>query len=218
MRIAVGDCVFDSNTREVVREGRPVPVSPKAFALLELLVRRRPDAVSKDEIHEHLWPNVFVSPANLANLVVELRAALGDNARKPRFVRTVSRFGYAFAADSVGTRVGPPRPFACRLVWGPREISLDASENVIGRDSAAVVWIDDASVSRRHARITLDDKGATIEDLGSKNGTFVRGRRIEKPARLGDRDAIKIGPARLVFRLLKKTGSTASTVDGRERP
>lgn len=218
MRLGVGDWVFDSNTREVVREGRPVPLSPKAFALLDLLVRRRPDAVSKDEIHEHLWPNVFVSPANLANLVVELRAALGDNARKPRFVRTVSRFGYAFAADPVGAPGGGPRPFACRLVWGPREIALDASENVIGRDSAAVVWIDDASVSRRHARITLDDKGATIEDLGSKNGTFVRGRRIEKPARLGDRDAIKIGPARLVFRLLKKTGSTASTVDGRERP
>ena len=218
MRLAVGDCVFDSKTREVVREGRPVPLSPKAFALLELLVRRRPDAVSKDEIHEHLWPNVFVSPANLANLVVELRAALGDNARKPSFVRTVSRFGYAFAADPVGAPGGAPRPFACRLVWGPREIALDASENVIGRDSAVVVWIDDASVSRRHARITLDDKGATIEDLGSKNGTFVRGRRIEKPARLGDRDAIKIGPARLVFRLLKKTGSTASTVDGRERP
>jgi hypothetical protein len=218
MRLGVGDCVFDSNTREVVREGRAVPLSPKAFALLELLVRRRPDAVSKDEIHEHLWPKVFVSPANLANLVVELRAALGDNARKPRFLRTVSRFGYAFAADPVGAPSGAPRPFACRLVWGPREIALDASENVIGRDSAAVVWIDDASVSRRHARITLDDKGATIEDLGSKNGTFVRGRRIEKPARLGDRDAIKIGPARLVFRLLKKTGSTASTVDGRERP
>ena len=218
MRLGVGDWVFDSNTREVVREGRPVPLSPKAFALLELLVRRRPDAVSKDEIHEHLWPNVFVSPANLANLVVELRAALGDNARKPRFLRTVSRFGYAFAADPVGAPDGAPRPFACRLVWGPREIALDASENVIGRDSAAVVWIDDSSVSRRHARITLDDKGATIEDLGSKNGTFVRGRRFEKPARLGDRDVIKIGPARLVFRLLKKIGSTASTVDGRERP
>lgn len=218
MRLAVGDCVFDSNTREVVRKGRPVPLSPKAFALLELLVRRRPNAVSKDEIHDHLWPGVFVSPANLANLVVELRAALGDNARKPRFVRTVSRFGYAFVADPAVSPPGVPRPFACRLVWGPREIALDASENVIGRESTAVVWIDDGSVSRRHARIVVDDDGATIEDLGSKNGTFVRGRRIEKAARLGDRDVIKIGPARLVFRLLKKIGSTASTVDGRERP
>jgi DNA-binding winged helix-turn-helix (wHTH) protein len=218
VRLAGGDWVFDSNTREVVRKGRPVSLSPKAFALLELLIRRRPNAVSKADIHDELWPDTFVSPANLANLVVELRAALRDDARKPRFIRTVSRFGYAFVADSVGSPDGGSRSFACRLVWGPREISLDASENVIGRDSAAVVWIDDASVSRRHARIVVDDDGATIEDLGSKNGTFVRGRKIEKPARLGDRDVVKIGPARLVFRLLKKTGSTASTVGGREQP
>lgn len=215
MRLAVGDWVFDSNTREVVRKGRPVPLSPKAFALLELLVRRRPNAVSKAEIHEQLWPGIFVSPANLANLVVELRAALGDNARKPRILRTVTRFGYAFAADGAVSAEKPTRgsrPFACRLVWGPREIALESSENLIGRDSASVVWIDDVSVSRRHARISVDEAGATIEDLGSKNGTYVRGRKIAKPARLGDRDAIKIGPARMVFRLFRKTGSTASTI------
>ena len=88
---------------------------------------------------------------------------------------------------------------------------------MIGRDSGAVVWIDDASVSRRHARIAVDEDGATIEDLGSKNGTYVRGKRIEKPARLSDRDVIKIGPARMAFRLFRKTGSTASTT-GKPEP
>jgi DNA-binding winged helix-turn-helix (wHTH) protein len=219
MRFAVSDWVFDSGTREVVRSGRTVPLSPKAFALLDLLIRRRPKAVSRGEIHEHLWPGTFVSPANLANLVVELRAALGDDARKPRILRTVTRFGYAFAADAAVSVEKPPRgsrPFACRLVWGPREIALESSENLIGRDSASVVWIDDASVSRRHARISVDEMGATIEDLGSKNGTYVRGRKIAKPARLTDRDAIKIGPARMVFRLFRKTGSTASTIEEEE--
>jgi len=216
MRLAVSDWVFDSDIREVVRKGRAISLSPKAFSLLELLIRRRPKAVSKDEIHEHLWPGTFVSPANLANLVVELRAAFGDDARKPRILRTVPRFGYAFSAEAVGSTSAVRRPFACRLVWGPREISLDSAENVIGRDSGAVVWIDDASVSRRHARITVDDDGATIEDLGSKNGTYVRGRKIQKPARLADRDVIKIGPARMVFRLFRKTGSTASTVGEKE--
>src|SRR6266571_9218439 len=100
MRLAVSDWVFDSDIREVVRKGRAISLSPKAFSLLELLIRRRPKAVSKDEIHEHLWPGTFVSPANLANLVVELRAGLGDNARKARILRTISRFGYAFAADA----------------------------------------------------------------------------------------------------------------------
>ena len=217
MRLAVSDWVFDSEIREVVRDGRAVSLSPKAFALLELLIRRRPKAVSKDEIHEHLWPGTFVSPANLANLVVELRAALGDDARKPRFLRTVPRFGYAFSAEAVGSTNAPvSRSFACRLVWGPREIALDSAENVIGRDSGAVVWIDDSSVSRRHARIAVDEDGATIEDLSSKNGTYVRGRRIDKPARLSDRDVIKIGPARMVFRLFRKTGSTASTIGEKE--
>jgi hypothetical protein len=169
--------------------------------------------VSRAEIHEHLWPGTFVSAANLANLVVELRAALGDDARRPRALRTVARFGYAFSAEATISPNAPgiSRPFACRLVWGPREIALESDENLIGRDSASVVWIDDVSVSRRHARIAVDEAGATIEDLGSKNGTYVRGRRIEKAARLADRDRIKIGPARMVFRLFRKIGSTAST-------
>src|ERR1700720_4399299 len=122
MQLTVSDWVFDSDTREVVRNGRAVPLSPKAFALLELLIRRRPKAVSKAEIHEHLWPGTFVSAANLANLVVELRAGLGDDARRPRTLRTVARFGYAFSAEAVvGTPSSPAvsRPFACRLVWGP---------------------------------------------------------------------------------------------------
>ena len=221
MRLASGDWTFDSDTREVIRRGAAVPLSPKAFDLLELLIRRRPKAVSKADIHEHLWPGTFVSAANLANLVGELRAALGDDARASRILRTVPRFGYAFAADAA---VAPekasarsPAPFACRLVWGPREIALDPGENLIGRDHDSVVWIDDASVSRRHARISVDSSGATVEDLGSKNGTLLRGRRIEKPARLADKDAIKIGPASMIFRLFKRTGSTASTVEKRER-
>jgi DNA-binding winged helix-turn-helix (wHTH) protein len=218
MRLGVGDWVFDSDSREVVRHGRAVPLSPKSFALLELLIRRRPKAVSKAEIHKHLWPGTFVSPANLANLVVELRAALGDDARKPKILRTVTRFGYAFSAEDT-TAVDSPgasRLFACRLVWGPRDIPLDSVENLIGRDSASVVWIDDVSVSRRHARIAIDDAGATIEDLGSKNGTYVRGRRIEKPTRLEDRDPIRIGPASIVFRMFQKTGTTVSSIEDRE--
>ena len=224
MRLKAQGWVFDSDTREVVRKGRAVPLSPKAFDLLELLIRRRPKAVSKEEIRERLWPGTFVSPANLANLVVELRAALGDDARAPRIVRTVPRFGYAFVADAASAEEKAPSgrasPFACRLVWGPREIALDPGENLIGRERGSVVWIDDASVSRKHARIAVDDSGATVEDLGSKNGTFLHGRRIAEVSRLADGDAIRVGPASLVFRQFRATGSTASTAasfDGRER-
>jgi DNA-binding winged helix-turn-helix (wHTH) protein len=221
MRLVVGDWVFDPDTREVIRRGSRVSLSPKAFALLDLLIRNRPKALARDVIREHLWPGIFVSASNLANLVTELRSALGDDARNPKIIRTVPRFGYAFQAGAVPSghaRGGPDSgAYVCRLVWGPREIALDPGENLIGRDRDSVVWIDDASVSRRHARIAVDADGATLEDLGSKNGTFLRGRRIEKPARLADLDAIKIGPASLVFRLFKRTGSTASAIEKREK-
>jgi DNA-binding winged helix-turn-helix (wHTH) protein len=219
VRLSVNDWVFDSDTREVIREGKALPLSPKAFDLLDLLIRRRPKAVSKAEIGENLWPGVHVSPANLANLVVELRAALGDHARAPRILRTVPRYGYAFAAHAdsePGETASGSLSFVCRLVWGPREISLDPGLNLIGRDRQSVVWIDDASVSRRHAQIAIEERGATVEDLGSKNGTFVCGRRIDKPIRLADKDAIKVGPASMIFRLFRKTGSTASTIEERE--
>ena len=89
---------------------------------------------------------------------------------------------------------------------------LEPGENLIGRDPEAVVWIDDESVSRRHARISIGEEGAAIEDLESKNGTYVRGQRLQEPARLRDRDVVKIGPASLTFRILKRTGPTRSAV------
>ena len=140
MRLRFGDCVFDADTREVSRGDQSVTVSPKAFALLELLIEVRPGAVSKADIHERIWPGIHVSEANLANLVVELRAALGDNARRPRIIRTLPRFGYAFRAAARPERSAREGPVgrsdrAYRLVWGRREISLEPGANLIGRDS-----------------------------------------------------------------------------------
>jgi DNA-binding winged helix-turn-helix (wHTH) protein len=221
MRLTFGDCVFDSDTREVLREGRPVAISPKAFALLELLIEWGPKAASKADIHARLWPGTHVAEANLANLVAELRAALHDNARQRRVIRTVSRFGYAFTAVTKPVRAKPAETefpgVACRLIWGRREIALDAGDNLIGRDPDAVVWIDHESVSRRHARILIGDEGATVTDLGSKNGTYVGGRRIRHSSPLRDRDSLKIGPASMVFRVVRRTGSTLSTIEKSSR-
>jgi DNA-binding winged helix-turn-helix (wHTH) protein len=217
MRLSFGDCVFDSGTHEVFRDGRPSGLSPKALALLDLLIVHRPNAVSKEEIHARLWPGTFVSDASLANLVAELRDTLGDDAREPRFIRTVHRFGYAFRAD---VKPVPERPAArpsggvvCRLLWDGREILLQPGENVLGREPEATVWIDDSAVSRRHARIVVGGDGATLEDLGSKNGTKLHGKKIRSVARLADRDAIRIGPASMVFRLYRQTGSTETAVE-----
>lgn len=212
MRLRFGNCEFDPDTREVFRGGKPVHVSPKAFALLAVLIERRPKAVSKDELHKILWPDTFVSDANLPNLVAELRESLGDEAHEPRVIRTVPRFGYAFLAE---TTAEPDRPTAqgFRLIWGDREVALHPGENVIGRDDAATLWIDDPLVSRRHARIVIGEAGAVLEDLGSKNGTLLRGEKIQSPAKLVDEDLITIGPASMIFRVFKHPAPTATAVE-----
>ena len=210
MPVRFGDCVFDPGTRQVFRAGKQVHISPKAFQLLETLIERRPNAVSKEELQEILWPSTYVSDANLPNLVADLRSELGDNPRSSRIIRTVHRFGYAFVATPLSPQHAGPRGHAYRLIWGNREIALGDGENLFGREDDAVVWIDDAAVSRRHARIVIDESGAVLEDLGSKNGTYLRSRRLPSPARLADGDVITIGTASMTFRVLDKTASTAT--------
>ncbi len=218
MRLGFGDCAFDADTREVFRKGKAVPLSPKAFALLDLLVRSRPRALSKEELCGNLWPDTFVSDANLANLVADLRAALGDSAQKPRIVRTIPRFGYAFRAEvetlqrkrSASDATAP----VFKLIWGDREIALGEGENLLGRDPLAVACIDVHSVSRHHARIRVSGEKATLEDLGSKNGTFLRGKKLQSPARLGDGDEIRIGTVPMIFRRFSR-GMTTQTARSR---
>lgn len=217
MRLAFGDCVFDPGTHEVFRDGRASALPPKAFALLDLLIARRPNAVSKDEIHSQLWPGTFVSDASLANLIAELRATLGDDAREPRIIRTVHRFGYAFRAEVEGAPT-PPGPLApvsvvCRVLLEGHEVQLRPGENVLGREPEAALWIDDASVSRRHARIVVGGDGATLEDLGSKNGTKLRGKKIGEAEPLADRDVIHVGNVPVLFRLYRRTGTTEALPD-----
>ncbi len=216
MRFQFGDCALDLDTRELSRGGKPVHVEPKAFRLLELLLTARPKALSKDELQDQLWPKTFVSERSLARLVEVLRDCLGDSAKEPRFIRTVHGFGYAFSGDASPAPGGAGRPsrsgFHCRIVWGDREIALSEGENVLGRDPDTVVFIDLNSVSRRHARILVAGGVASIEDLQSRNGTYVGGNRIEGPTKLSNGDKIKIGAANLVYRCFRGLGTTQSGV------
>ena len=88
MTVRFGDLEFDAEARQLYRNGSAVHLTGKAFELLKLLLERRPAAMSKAEIQEHLWPDTFVSEANLPTLVAEIRDGLGDDARQPRFLRT----------------------------------------------------------------------------------------------------------------------------------
>jgi DNA-binding winged helix-turn-helix (wHTH) protein len=206
-----GDCMLDSDTRELLVRGRPVHLSPKGLQFLELLLENRPRAVSKSEIHEKLWPGTFVSDGTLTSLLAELRSAIEDDAHQSRIVRTDQRFGYAFSGEAI--EVHPPKRspaprFAYRLFSGPREIALEEGETVLGRDPDARAFIDHTSVSRQHARIVIAGDRATVEDLRSKNGTFLGGKKLDSPTPLSDGDELKLGSVSLTFRVFPLSGST----------
>ena len=214
MRKRFGNYVFDSETRQLGRGRKVIPLSPKALALLELLLERAPRVVSKEEIQSSLWPGTFVSEANLTNLISEVRAAIGETARRPRAIRTAHRFGYAFdaALKEEPADSDSESPVLYRLLVGRRRIALEPGENILGRHPDARVRIDQTSVSRRHARISIRAGKIVLEDLGSRNGTFLRGRRVEKPSEIRDGDVIGLGPVSMIFRAFSGVGSTEAAL------
>jgi DNA-binding winged helix-turn-helix (wHTH) protein len=204
MRLVFGEVVIDGDRRLVTRHGQEVHLSGKAFALLDLLIERRPNAVKRAEIFDHVWPDTFVSPSNVATLAQEIRDALGDDARRPRFLRTIFGYGYAFIGeeDDGGNNASVP----LRLIIGATQIELAQRETILGRRIA--VLASDPAISRDHARVVVENQRVFIEDLGSKNGTFVGARRIDAPTELVDGDVISIGSARIVFRAVMHNEST----------
>ena len=212
MRVRFGTFVIDSETRELLRQDACVPLSPKAFDLLSILVDHRPKALAKSDLLDRLWPNTFVVEKNLANLVSEIRDAIGDDPANPQFLRTVHRFGYAFRetsprgeADRRSTRGGAG---SFQVKWTNGRAVLEDGEHVLGRDPDVEILLASPGVSRRHALIRVAEGRATIEDLGSKNGTVVGDRRVDGLTPLEDGDVIGVGSVKLTVKVLKPTQST----------
>lgn len=215
MRVQFGEFSLDRATRQLLRGDEERHLEPKAFELLDLLLQRRPEAVSKPEIRDRLWPQTFVSESNLTGLVAQLREALGDDPRRPQYVRTVYGYGYAFSGQAMGPAVSSARKgTAPRVIWERKIIPLQPGDNVLGRDEEAEVRIDSPGVSRRHARIVVTAGEAVLEDLGSKNGTYVREERLEAPVVLGDGDTFRLGRLLLVYRSSALRGSTKTEGGG----
>jgi DNA-binding winged helix-turn-helix (wHTH) protein len=209
--VRFGPFSLDAATRQLLRDRREVSLSPKAFQLLLFLVVNRARAVSRQELHQALWPSTFVLDTNIASLIAEIRRALDDDAAKPRFIRTMHRFGYRFVGqvDEPATMaVQAPNAARHYLVWDLRHVPLAEGCNLIGRGADASVWIDAPGVSRHHAQILIGGEEATLEDLGSKNGTYVAGTRVTTPCRLDDGDQIRLGSVVVTFRIPRSSLAT----------
>ena len=209
MQLRIDDCIIDTDSRQVLQCGHRVPLSPKAFQLLAVLAEARPKALSKDELHGVLWANTYVVDANLSNLVGEIRAALHDSPREPKFIRTVHGYGYAFCGDpAADVRLRERATTSYWLTFGDEQLPLREGENIVGRAIHADVRLDVVGISRRHARILIAGDEVFVEDAGSKNGTFVKGQRITSRQRLAPDEEVSFASTRVRLRVANASEPT----------
>ncbi len=198
----------DLATGELRRKGVKVALTAQAFAVLTALIETPGGLVTREALCARIWPDAvhldFEHGLNKA--VHRLRQALGDSTESPRFVETLSRRGYRFIApieargqmSTADSRMERKSRF--RILWGLRVFPLRDGANFVGRGEGTDVVVESVTVSRRHARIVVEGDHATIEDLGSRNGTLVDGRRVTEPTALVDGSAITTGSEQLIFR------------------
>lgn len=229
-----GEFELDVAAYTLHRTGQRIKLEKIPMEVLVLLVQKADILVNRTEIQAALWgSDVFVDQDAAINTAIrKIRRALGDDPEHPRFVETVVGKGYRFIAsldthdanvrlkdgrvDGGGVssdrlRHHPPNYLVTR---GKRQFVLDRGENLLGRDPEATVYIDHPSVSRRHARISIHSARAVLEDLRSRNGTFLDGRRIEMPTEIHHGAIIGLGPITLTFLVLPAAASTLPMSDG----
>jgi hypothetical protein len=171
---------------------------------------------------DEVWQTEFISDNTLTHAIAALRQALGDDARHPAYIETLHRRGYRLLAPvaELEPKIDalPEAAPRFKLLTAAGEACLSEGENLIGRAEDALVSIDSPKVSRHHARVVVEGPTATLEDLGSKNGTFLNGERVEAHAALADGDEIRIGRNVARFRFVVVGERTVTEMSVEERP
>jgi DNA-binding winged helix-turn-helix (wHTH) protein len=208
MKIEFGDCILDLAARQLSRGGQIVPLEPKMYQLLEVLIQHRPAVVKNEQLDEILWPNVYVARTSLTRLISELRSVLGDESHDSRIIRTAYKIGYAFCASVTPSGLPAVSSAAISLVWNGQVMPLGEGEHIAGRAPECSLVIDATTVSRHHARITVLSGAATIQDLDSTNGTHVNGTQINSPTPLADGIKVALGTEVLMVRIRNPSAPT----------
>jgi adenylate cyclase len=123
-RVSFGDFVFCARTGRLWSGAHEIRLTPKASAVLALLVHHAGTPVSKDHLFESVWSGTAVSDDALTSCVQELRRALADDAKQPRFIETRHRRGYRFIAEVTDVSMDsrgddPPPPHGCAIAVLP---------------------------------------------------------------------------------------------------
>ena len=210
----LGEWTVEPNLGRLTRDGTTVDLELKVMDVLLCLAMRPRVLVTRQDLIDTVWATEYISDNTLTHAIAELRSALGDDARNPSYIETIHRRGYrllvgAFEPDETQTAAAG-KSSCFFVVTGNRRVRLRSGDNLIGRLPWATVTIDSLQVSRRHARIIVDGSTAILEDLGSRNGTFLNGRPFEAPAYLDHGDRIGLGSHLVLLQLV----ATVTTEEG----
>jgi pimeloyl-ACP methyl ester carboxylesterase/DNA-binding winged helix-turn-helix (wHTH) protein len=145
---AFGPFRLDPSNEMLTRDGRPVKLRPKAFAMLSYLVASAGELVTKQHLLDDLWPDAFIGDAALKTCMREIRRALDDDAQHPSYIETAHRRGYRFIArvDAMDAAGGPGVPAPVESPFRPpqtryaRHGSANIAYQVIGDGPIDLVY------------------------------------------------------------------------------
>jgi DNA-binding winged helix-turn-helix (wHTH) protein len=154
--------VVQPSLNRIEREAEVVHLEPKVMDLLVYLAGRAGKVVPKAQLIDEVWRTEFIAESALTRAIGELRRALGERAREPHYLETITKRGYRVIATVEYLGAPPPEDhdegheeeiaIPCAVMLGEREILLGPGDNVIGRATDVAVRIDSTAVSRHHSR------------------------------------------------------------------
>jgi adenylate cyclase len=166
-----GDFSLDSGERQLLRDGVEVILRPKAFETLLCLLERHGHLITKNALLDRVWPDTFVSESVLNHCVSEIRKALEDDPRNPRYLKTIPRVGYKFMNAAESATKAPPAwsiavlPFTNISPDPEQEYFCDGmSEELIN----ALTKIKDLRVVARTSAFSFKGKDIDIREIGKK--------------------------------------------------
>lgn len=172
-----GEFIVDTDQKVLLRKDKELPLTPKLFETLLILVENSGRIVQKEQFMERLWPHTFVEEANLTSNIQLLRKSLGDNARQPQYIETVTKRGYRFIADvqrvetphngahSSASRVDTSLPAIPATVTARKRVRRKA---VIALVTAALVVVFGGFVFWRSSKTSSKNLGDLVANLPLK--------------------------------------------------
>lgn len=172
-RFRFGPFTVSTSRRALLRGAAEVPLIPRYFDLLVLLLERRGEAVHRRDIRDAVWSDVVVSDGALSQAVRTLRRALGDDSREPAYVRTVARHGYRFVFEGVVEEADEGPLAAAPPAAEPDPPVLDAS-------AGADAFAEPLQRLLAHQTAAGDDDGRAAAEALHQLGTVEALRRLDR--------------------------------------